>query len=350
MGEALFGGSLSAGHGSAVHSLHVSNLRGASVGDYQAPLFLAWQLTNRCGACCLTCCEESGPENAWKDELTRDEALSFAHTVVEAGIPYAAFGGGEPLGVPHFWEIAKIFADGGVELKLETNGLPITEEKADFLKEIDVQCVQISVDGATKETFNKVRPGGDYDGVIASIKRLVARGIHPEYVFVPNRLNMHEAGLAYDHAVELGCRTFVTGPMMRLGRAAQAWETLNIAESEWKIVQNALGAHEAKHKGTVKLSVYPWDILTEMKTRLESPQAMVLVVPNGKAKLLNALPFAPADVREHSIQEAWALYQQAWQSAEVKDFITACQTRPELLLHANETWPMGQWAAQTSSK
>jgi MoaA/NifB/PqqE/SkfB family radical SAM enzyme len=326
----------------------VSNRRGASVGDYQAPLFLAWQLTNRCQAACLTCCEESGPDKTWPDELTADEAISFAHKVVEAGIPYVAFGGGEPLGVPHFWDIAKIFADGGIELKLETNGLPITEEKADFLKEIDVQCVQISVDGATKETFNKVRPGGDYDGVIASIKRLVKRGIHPEYVFVPNRLNMHEAGLAYDHAVELGCRTFVTGPMMRLGRAAQNWKTLNIAESEWGIVENALGAHEAKHNKAVKLSIYPWDILTEMKTRLEEPQAMLLVVPNGKAKLLNALPFAPSDVREHSIVEGWKLYQDAWKSEEVKHFINECQTRPELLLHANETWPTGKWAKENS--
>lgn len=328
----------------------MSNGRGASVGDYQAPLFLAWQLTNRCRAACLTCCEESGPDKGWKDELSAAEALSFARKIVAAGIPYAAFGGGEPLAVPHFWEIAKILAEGGVELKLETNGLPIDDEKADFLKSINVQCVQISMDGATKSTFEKVRPGGDYDGVVASIKRLVARGIRPEYVFVPNRLNLHEAGLAYDHAVELGCRTFVTGPMMRLGRAARNWKTLGIAESEWGIIKNALGAHEAKHRKKVKLSIYPWDILAEMRKRLESPQAMALVVPNGKAKLLNALPFAPADIREHSIKEAWKLYQEAWKSEEVADFIRQCQTRPELLLHANETWPMGRWSELNSVK
>jgi hypothetical protein len=30
---------------------------------------------------------------------------------------------------------------------------------------------------------------------------------------------------------------------------------------------------------------------------MDNPQAMLLVVPNGKVKLLNALPFAPADLR-----------------------------------------------------
>src|SRR5262249_56610474 len=53
------------------------------------------------------------------------------------------------------------------------------------------------------------------------------------------------------------------------------------------------------------LSIYPWDIVTEIETRLESPQAMLLVVPNGKVKLLNALPFAPADLRRDSLETAW---------------------------------------------
>jgi len=323
----------------------VSNQRGASVGDYRAPLFLAWQLTNRCRANCLTCCEESGPDNAWPDELAEDEALSFACRIVEAGIQYAAFGGGEPLAVPHFWKIARILSSSGVELKLETNGLPIDDEKADFLKRINVLCVQISVDGATRETFEKVRPGGDYDGVLAAIKRLVDRGIRPEYVFVPNRLNVHEIARAYDHAAELGCRTFVTGPMMRLGRAAASWDELSLGEDEWEAAAASLREREAAHQKAVKLSIYPWDIRTELEKRLLEPQALLLVVPNGKVKLLNALPFAPADIREHSLTEAWQLYQEAWKSDEVEDFIKACRTRPELLLHANETWPMGQWAA-----
>ena len=75
------------------------------MGDYRAPLFLAWQLTNRCTSRCLHCCEESGPEKRWKDEMSREQALGLAREIVELGIPYVAFGGGEPLGVPHVWEV-----------------------------------------------------------------------------------------------------------------------------------------------------------------------------------------------------------------------------------------------------
>ena len=80
-------------------------MQGRSVFEYEAPLFLAWQLTNRCGARCIACCEESGPDKAWRDELTRDEALDLTDRIVDAGIPYVAFGGGEPLSVAHAFEI-----------------------------------------------------------------------------------------------------------------------------------------------------------------------------------------------------------------------------------------------------
>ena len=50
---------------------------GRSVAEYRAPLFLAWQLTNRCRARCLTCCEESGPELGWPDEMSHAQALAF---------------------------------------------------------------------------------------------------------------------------------------------------------------------------------------------------------------------------------------------------------------------------------
>src|SRR5262245_49200419 len=65
-------------------------MTGHSLDEYRAPLFLAWQLTNRCDAQCIACCEESGPDRAWRDELRRDEALDLARRVGEFGIPYAA--------------------------------------------------------------------------------------------------------------------------------------------------------------------------------------------------------------------------------------------------------------------
>ncbi len=311
----------------------MTHRRGASVGDYGAPLFLAWQLSNRCTGRCLHCCEESGPDKAWADEMNREQALSLARQIVSNKIAYVAFGGGEPMGCPWVWEIFEILTAGGVEIKIETNGLDLDDAACDKLKAMKIACVQISIDGATAGVHEKLRPGSGYQPAWDAIDRLVKRGLEPELVFIPTRFNVQDAVDVYDQAAARGIRTFVTGPMMRLGRAAHAWDSLACSDEDWKEAVARLKARKGP-----RLAVYPWGIQHEMKTRAESPQSMVLVVPNGRAKLLNALPFAVADLKTESLASAWPKVGAAWRSKEVQDFVRRAQTETDLLKHANECW------------
>ncbi len=315
-------------------------MSGRSVEEYGSPLFLAWQLTNHCDAACLACCEESGRGNAWPDELGRNEALSLAKQIIDLGIPYVAFGGGEPLSVSHCWDLFELLADAGVGIKLETNGRLIDDVAASRLHTLGVQCVQISVDGATAATHHRMRPGSNFAASLAAIDRLATRGMAPQLVFVPTKLNIHEIVPAYELAVRYGCGALVTGPLMRLGRAAAAWGDLACDDAVWRQATKALRERAAEMGARTALHIYPMDILAELKRRLESPQAMLLAVPNGKVKLLNALPFAPADLRRDSLAAAWRKYRVAWRLPAVRDFVLRCQSDPALLRHANETWDM----------
>jgi MoaA/NifB/PqqE/SkfB family radical SAM enzyme len=313
---------------------------GRSVDEYRAPLFLAWQLTNRCASRCITCCEESGPDKAWTDELGRDEALDLARRIAASGIAYVAFGGGEPLAVPHCWDVFELLAAAGIALKIETDGSRIDVAAADRLAALAVQCVQISVDGATPATHERVRPGSSFATAIAAIERLAGRGCTPQLVFVPTRFNLHEIVPAFDLAATLGCGAFVTGPLMRIGRAAADWQRIACSDEDWRGAVLALRERAASIGSAIALSIYPWDIITEIETRLEQPQAMLLVVPNGKVKLLNALPFAAADLRRDSLEDAWRAYRNGWRAPEVREFVARCRGNPGLLQHANETWSL----------
>ena len=315
---------------------------GRSVHGYRAPLFVAWQLTNRCQARCITCCEESGPNAAWADELTAHEAVEIAQRIVDYGVPYVAFGGGEPLGVAHCWQLFQLFSDAGVAIKLETDGQLINHATADRLAALQMQCVQISVDGASADTHERVRPGSSFEAALGAIKRLVERGQAPQLVFSPTRLNLHDIVAAYDLAIDLGCSAFVTGPLMRIGRAAAHWDRIACSDDEWRRAVDALQERASSLNASMALSIYPWDIVTEMERRIESPQAMLLIVPNGKVKLLNALPFSPADLRKDSLAQAWQAYLTAWRSPEVREFVADCRANTDRLRHANATWPLIQ--------
>ena len=315
-------------------------MSGRSVDDYEAPLFVAWQLTNGCDCACLACCEGSGVGRHWPDELTRSEALDLVRQIVEFGIPYVAFGGGEPLMVPHVWDILERLAAAGVAIKIETNGHQIDRAAAARLCAFGVECVQISLDGATAATHERVRPGGDFAKAIAAVEHIVEYGTAPQWVFAPTRLNIAEIMPAFDLAVRHGCDAFVTGPLMRLGRAAAASDRLACDEAVWRAAAERLRARAAEAGGATALSIYSWDIVTEVEVRLDSPQAMLLVVPNGRVKLLNALPFAAADLRRQTLAQAWDAYRAAWRTPEVGEFARRCRGEPDLLRHANEVWPL----------
>ena len=242
--------------------------------------------------------------------------------------------------MPHCWELFEVLAEHGVALKIETDGSRIDDMAADRIQALAVRCIQISVDGATAATHDRVRPGSGFAAAIGAIERLAARGLEPQWVFVPTRFNLHEIVAAFDRAAALGCGAFVTGPLMRLGRAAHDWQRIACSDEDWRQAVAALSERAAATGTRTALSIYPWDIVTEIETRLKSPQAMLLVVPNGKVKLLNALPFAPADLRRDSLETAWRAYRDAWRAPEVREFIGRCRADPRLLAHANETWTM----------
>ncbi|MBI5623921.1 MAG: radical SAM protein [Elusimicrobia bacterium] len=319
--------------------------RGAAVGDYRAPLFVAWQLTNRCRGRCLACCEESGPGKgirqggSWQAELTKQEALRVSRDIAASGVSYVAFGGGEPMEVPHFWDILSILSKGGVRIKIETNGGTIGRSQAKRLSALGVSSIQISLDGPTAREHEALRPGSSFNKAVRAVRCLAEEGLGPEVVFIPMKRNVGQAVKVYRLAASLGARVLATGPLMRLGRAGAAWKELAPSAGRWRTAVRALKAEAARAKAGPKLSIYPWGIQREIETRLEHPQAMVLVVPDGKVKLLNALPFAPGDLRRHSLAQAWTRCLGAWRDPKVRAFCRKAVKDPGLLAHANECWP-----------
>jgi MoaA/NifB/PqqE/SkfB family radical SAM enzyme len=179
---------------------------------------------------------------------------------------------------------------------------------------------------------------GSFKKALSAVRLLVSEGVGPEVVFIPTKLNVGLAAQVYRLAARAGARVLATGPLMRLGRAGAAWDRLAPSATEWARAVKALKAEAAAIKDGPKLSIYPWGIQEEICTRLEKPQAMVLIVPDGKVKLLNALPFAPGDLRHHSLAQAWILCLKAWADPKIRRFCRRAVTDPSLLVHANECW------------
>jgi sulfatase maturation enzyme AslB (radical SAM superfamily) len=157
-------------------------LAGSNFDDYTSPLFVAWQLNSACNLGCLHCCEEAG--HSMPDEMTKEQALD-----------YTAISGGEPLLCPHIFDVCESIRGNNISLKIETNGEFIDERTALKLAELKLRSVQVSLDGATADTHERLRVAGDWEKAIAACKYLVERGVNTEIVFVPTKFNIHDGQL-----------------------------------------------------------------------------------------------------------------------------------------------------------
>ena len=306
---------------------------------YGAPVMVTWQLTRDCNLACLHCCTDSAPGRALPGELSRDEALGLARQIVEAEIPYVMLVGGEPTIVPHFFEVAELLGRSGVFLKIETNGQNFGVEEAQRLSRLLIRSVQVSIDGASEETYRKMRPGGSLEKVVAASRAARRAGMPLEVTFAPTRLNLHEAEAVIELAADLGAFRFNTGALMRLGTAAKLWERLEPSAQDYKNFYRLLERKEGELAGQMELCFRPFSLAEELGARTAEPSGTMLVLPDGRVKVSAALPFICADLRATSLREAWEAYRRAWSHPSVVAALRETAADPSLLARANE------WAA-----
>ena len=305
--------------------------------DLGAPLYVAWQITNECNLACLHCIEESGPGKAFRDELDEAQVFSVLEQMMDLEIPYLSFSGGEPMVHPKFFQMVDYVCSRDGQLKVETNGHHLSVENCRRLKELGVKAVQVSLDGATRPSFNRIRVLGEFDRVVEGIRNLHAADVPIEINFSPTCFNAEEIGAAVDLAYELGAYSFYTGRTMYTGNAVKAWRHLAVSDAQYETFFGSLRAKALEYHGRMRVHFHEAGLLEELRYRLEHPAALLIVLPNGLVKLINALPFVCGDLRRDSLQTIWANFQRAWDDPRVAQFVEELATDP------GKTRSLHQW-------
>lgn len=300
-----------------------------------APLYAGWQLTNECNLACLHCLEESGPGKALKDELTREEALDVLRRLDEAQVPFLSLSGGEPLLHPGFWDLAASACERGMHVKVETNGHLLTAEDCARLKAMGVQAVQLSLDGACADSYERLR-GARFERALEAARLLRAAGVPLELNFSPTRFNVQEAAAVIDQAFRLGAIGFFTGRTILAGNAARTRAVIEPSEEQYSAFFAAVRAKAAEYEGRMRVCSHEMGLLEELKYRVENPAAIFIVLPDGKVKLINALPFLCGDLRRQSVPEVWKSFLEGWRSPEVRGFIAELEKDPSLVSRLHE--------------
>ena len=287
------------------------------IDSLRAPLLVTWQLTRNCDLACLHCCTESAPGKRLPGELDADESLEVARQIVLNEVPYVMLCGGEPLVVPHFFQIAEALGKSGVQLKIETNGQRFDAIVAERLAQLPIRSVQISLDADSEEVYRRQRPGGSLAAAHAACRAARAAGLPLEITFAPTRLNIHEIEAVIRRARALGAFRFNTGKLMRIGTAARLWEKLEPTSEQYRRMLDTLESQAGGLEASMELCYFPFSIEDGLRSSLEEPPATMLVLPDGRVKVAAAIPHLCADLRRQTLAQAWDAYRSAWRDAEV---------------------------------
>jgi MoaA/NifB/PqqE/SkfB family radical SAM enzyme len=117
-------------------------------------------------------------------------------------------GGGEPLLQPHLVDWVSDASRAGCETGFLTNGMLLTAEKSSQLMDAGINWLCVSIDGATAEVYEAIRPGAGFGKVCDNLSALSSRRIggRPRLMinFVLMEANFHQLNEMVHLAAELG--------------------------------------------------------------------------------------------------------------------------------------------------
>lgn len=177
------------------------------------PSYIEIETTTRCPLRCSFC------ERSYWNEPSKDMSLENFKLIVDQfpDLKWIGLTGiGESFIRPkEFLEMIEYVKKKDVYVELYDSFLLINEDIAKRLIELGVDKIFASIDGATKETYEKVRVGSNYDKVWENVKtfdRLAKQeeGHYPELCFhyIVNRDNIHEVVSYLEKIKELNIKPF----------------------------------------------------------------------------------------------------------------------------------------------
>ena len=187
------------------YDLFIMNLF-SKADEKSIPLSGAFELTSRCPFDCKMCYvhRKENDCEAIKQEKSTEWWINLIEEAKNAGMLMILLTGGEPLLRKDFEAIYLHAKKTGLLVSVNTNGLLIDDEKVKFFSENPPQRLNITLYGASEETYrNLCGNGAAYEKVIEAITKLKQAGVRVKLNFTATQYNAHDAEKIFEFAKNL---------------------------------------------------------------------------------------------------------------------------------------------------
>ncbi|MBV9689547.1 MAG: pyrroloquinoline quinone biosynthesis protein PqqE [Ktedonobacteraceae bacterium] len=274
------------------------------------PLGLLAELTYRCPLHCPYC---SNPLNlsSYSDELTLDEWVRVFTEARTLGVLQLHLSGGEPLQRRDIVEIVDQAHALGFYTNLITSALALTAAKAEQLKKVGLDHVQISLQAANAETSDMIAGTPSFQKKVRAARLVKALGFPLTLNVVLHRRNIEQIGPILALAEELAADRIELANTQYYGWALHNRAALLPTREQLQQAELVVRAERERLAGQMQI-LY---VLPDYYSRYPKPcmggwaRHQLTVTPNGNVLPCSAaaqIPSLPIEnIRLRSLEEIW---------------------------------------------
>lgn len=189
----------------------------------RVPLGGTFELSPVCNFSCHMCYvrkTRAELKRLGKQEINADQWIRMGEECRNAGMLYLLLTGGEPFLYPEFRRLYENLHEMGLLLILNTNGTLIDEETVEWLKDRAPSRVNITLYGASRETYDRVCQNPDgFELAERGIILLKEAGIHvvvTSSIIPENKEDLQQIiEFAHSHGCQANIATYMFPPVRR---------------------------------------------------------------------------------------------------------------------------------------
>jgi len=234
------------------------------------PSRIYFAITNDCNLKCIHCYRSSSAPHV--DELQTREVLSFlayCSRTAKDGLLTVTLTGGEPFRRVDIWEILDYCHENEINIDVATNCLMMSGPTIKRLKLYPNINLQLSVDGATEATVNRLRGPGVFRRLVEVLELIDSErlnyAVDMNLVTVLTSINYREIRDIVEMARTYSISKVVFGECIPIGRAQAHTEHVLLKEAQLKYVVDTLSQLKRTEKQVVVVSQLYFDFLFDME-------------------------------------------------------------------------------------
>lgn len=274
-------------------------------GGLSAPITVTWEITAACNIACVHCLSASGKRRP--RELTTRQSLALVDELAEMQVFQIHFGGGEPFLYPGIWQVLERCRERELVMCISTNGTLITPERAQRLAQLDPIYFQVSLDGGTPQTNDRIRGQGVFTRAMRGLELLAAEKLSLTVNSVLTRYSFAELDRLYDIAASFDAKLRVTR-LRPSGRGQQVWDELHPTREQYKAFADWLGEHPDVLTADSFFHLNAFGNKLAGLDMCGAATATCCICPEGEVypcAFFQAPEFEAGNLHDHSFQDIW---------------------------------------------